>query len=88
MYLRPHVKGATQPTTCRLHMENETMTKKSTATVPATEILTAFKQRLRKDIKLAVKTMTSGRDVAAAFDARFAFDWTRYKGNASAENAA
>jgi hypothetical protein len=40
---------------------------------------------IAEDIKLAVKTMTSGKDVAAAFDARFAFDWTRYKGNASAE---
>jgi hypothetical protein len=60
------------------------MTKKSTATVPATK-LTALQTVIAEDIKLAVKTMTSGKDVAAAFDARFAFDWTRYKGNASAE---
>jgi hypothetical protein len=60
------------------------MTKKSTATVPATK-LTSFQTAIAEDIKLAVKTMTSGKDVAAAFDARFAFDWTRYKGNASAE---
>jgi hypothetical protein len=60
------------------------MTKKSTATVPATK-LTALQTVIAEDIKLAVKTMTSGKDVAAAFDTRFAFDWTRYKGNASAE---
>ena len=60
------------------------MPKKTTATVPATK-LTALQTVIAEDIKLAVKTMTSGKDVAAAFDARFAFDWTRYKGNASAE---
>ena len=60
------------------------MTRKTTATVPATK-LTSFQTAIAEDIKLAVKTMTSGRDVAAAFDERFAFDWTRYKGNASAE---
>ena len=60
------------------------MTKKATATVPATK-LTALQTVIAEDIKLAVKTMTSGKDVAYAFDTRFAFDWTRYKGNASAE---
>ena len=60
------------------------MPKKTTATVPATK-LTALQTVIAEDIKLAVKTMTSGKDVAAAFDTRFAFDWTRYKGNASAE---
>ena len=60
------------------------MPKKSTATVPATK-LTAFQSAIAEDIKIAVKTMTSGKDVAAAFDARFAFDWTRFKGNKGAE---
>ena len=60
------------------------MTKKSTATVPATK-LTSFQTAIAEDIKLAVKNMISGKDVAYAFDERFAFDWTRYKGNASAE---
>jgi hypothetical protein len=48
------------------------MTKKSTATVPATK-LTSFQTVIAEDIKLAVKTMTSGRDVAAAFDDAFRF---------------
>jgi hypothetical protein len=60
------------------------MTKKATATVPATK-LTSFQTAIAEDIKLAVKNMISGKDVAYAFDERFAFDWTRYKGNASAE---
>jgi len=60
------------------------MPKKITATVPAKK-LTTFQTAIAEDIKLAVRTMTSGKDVAAAFDSRFAFDWTRYKGNASAE---
>jgi hypothetical protein len=60
------------------------MPKKTTATVPATK-LTSFQTAIAEDIKLAVKNMISGKDVAYAFDERFAFDWTRYKGNASAE---
>ena len=70
------------------------MTKKTIATIApevitkaaaAVEMYTEFQSAIAEDIKLAVKTMTSGKDVAAAFDTRFPFDWTRFKGNASAE---
>lgn len=61
------------------------MPKKTIATVPATD-LTTFEAAIVEDVKLAVKTMTSGRDVAAAFDARFPFNWTLYKGNKKAES--
>ena len=69
------------------HLENETMSKKTTATVtpaPAAD-LTEFQAAIANDIKSAVISMTSGRKVAAAYDARFPFNWTLFKGNKKAE---
>jgi hypothetical protein len=69
-------------------LEIEIMTKKTTATVtpvPAAD-LTEFQAAIANDVKTAVKSMTSGREVAAAYDARFPFNWTLFKGNKKAEN--
>ena len=64
------------------------MTKKTTATVtpvPAAD-LTEFQAAIANDIKAAVKATTSGREVAAAYDARFPFNWTLFKGQTKPEN--
>jgi len=49
-------------------------------------LYTDFQNAIANDVKTAVKSMTSGREVAAAYDTRFPFNWTLFKGNKKAEN--
>ena len=61
------------------------MTKKTTATVPATPaIATAITSAIAADIKANLGANKSGAEVAGAFDKQFAFPWALFKGNASA----